>query len=103
MRVDLLGQVLVSSRDHAHIHVSRDVLADALVLALLQHAQELRLQVQGQIPDLIQKDCSSVGDLEAAGPVAQRAREGSAHVTEELAFEHLARNRTAVDSYEWSP
>jgi hypothetical protein len=37
--------------------------------------------------------------VEAAWPVAYRSRERAAYVSEELTFEHLARDGTAVDSH----
>ena len=54
--------------------------------------------VRGEIADLVEKDRPAVGDLETAGPVSHRASERTAHVAEELALEHLARDGTAVHS-----
>ena len=96
---DLFGQILVGGGNHANVDLARDVLADALVLPLLQHAQQLRLQIDRQIADLIEKNRAAIGDLEAAGPVAHGARERPAHVAEELALEHLARDGAAVDPH----
>src|ERR1700761_3007104 len=58
-------QVLVSRRDDPHINLNRAAAAQALALLLLQSAQELGLQLQGQVPDFIQKYCPAVGRLEA--------------------------------------
>src|SRR6185436_15941011 len=79
---------------------ARDVLADTLVLALLQHPQELGLQLEGKVADLVEENRAAVGDLEPPRPIAQRARERAAHVAEELALEHLARDGAAVDAHE---
>ena len=98
-RADRFGQVLVRGGNDPNVDLARDVLADTLVLPLLQHPQEFGLQFEGKIADLVEKDRAAVRDLEAAGPVAHRARERTAHVTEELALEHLARDGAAVDAH----
>ena len=72
-------------------------LADALELALLQHAQELRLQVERHVADLVEEERAAVGQLEAAARSRDRAGEGALLVAEELALEQLARDRGAVD------
>ena len=41
------------------------VLADALDLAFLEDAQQLRLQVERQLADLVQEEGAAVGQLEA--------------------------------------
>src|SRR5204862_227502 len=71
--------------------------ADALVLALLQHAQQLALQIERDLPDFVEKDRASVGELEAPDSIAVRSRERALHVSEELALEQLVRNRRAID------
>ena len=40
--------------------------ADALELALLEHAQQLRLQLERQLADLVEEERAAVGQLEAA-------------------------------------
>ena len=46
-------------------------------LALLQHAQELGLEVERQVADLVEEERAAVGQLEQAGPVARGAGEGA--------------------------
>src|SRR5262249_43915087 len=45
-------EVAIRGRDQPHVYFQRLRPADALELALLQYAQELRLQLQRQVPDL---------------------------------------------------
>ena len=71
--------------------------ADPLELALLQHAQQLHLQRGAHRPDFVEEQRAAVGLLEPSLPVADRARERAAHVTEELGFEQRLGNRAAVD------
>ena len=72
-------------------------LADALELPLLQHAQQLALQLERDLADLVEKQRAAVGQFEPADAVAQRAGEGALDVAEELALEQFARDRRAVD------
>jgi len=53
----------------------------------LEHAQQLRLQGQGQLADFIEKQRAAVGRLEQTDLVVNRARKRPSHVAEELAFE----------------
>ena len=48
--------------------------ADALELALLQHAQQLRLQLERQLADLVEEQRAAVGQLELALLRADRRR-----------------------------
>jgi hypothetical protein len=98
-RANLFGQILIGGGKDPNVDLARDVVADTLVLALLQHPQELGLQFKGKVANLIEKDSAAVGDLEPARPIAHRAGERTPHVAEELAFEHLARDGTAVDAH----
>src|SRR6266581_4114168 len=50
---DFLAQVAIGGGDHPGTGETLLRLADALELAVLEHAQELRLQLQGQLADLI--------------------------------------------------
>ena len=66
----------------------------------LQHAQQLRLQVQRQLADLVEHQRAARRLLEPAGPPRRRAGERAALVTEQLALRQLARQRAAVDGDE---
>jgi hypothetical protein len=60
---------------------------DALDLAFLQRAQQLRLEVQRQLPDLVQEQRPAVGQLEAADLPRHRPGEGALLVSEEIALD----------------
>ncbi len=70
--------------------------AHALELALLQDAEQLRLQLQRRFADLVQKDGAVVGELEAADPLGDRTGERPLLVPEQLALEQACRHRGAV-------
>src|SRR5437773_182975 len=58
------GDVRVRGRDDAHAHALRLGGSDALELARLEHAQQLRLLRQRQVRDLVQKQRAALGELE---------------------------------------
>jgi hypothetical protein len=83
----LLPQVGVRGRKDAHVGAARARRADALELAGLEHAQQLRLQVERHVRDLVEEERAAVGHLEAADAVGLGVREGALHVAEQLALE----------------
>ena len=75
----------------------RRAAADALDLALLEDAQELRLDLQRQLADLVEEERAPVGQLEEADPPGDGAGEGALLVAEELALDQPLGDRGAVD------
>ena len=90
------AQVAIGGGHHPHVDRTGARLADPLEGALLQHAQQLALQVQGNLADFVEEQCAAIGELEPADTVAECAREAALGVAEELALEQVARNRRAV-------
>ena len=80
-------EVAVGGRHHAHVDGDRPLAADPLQPPLLEHAQELDLQVQRHLADLVEEDGPFVSQLEVALARRHRAGEGAALVPEELALE----------------
>ena len=74
---DVLLQIPIGRSQHPDVHAPRRILADALELALLQDAQELRLQIRGNLADLVEEQRAAVGELEPPDPVAHGAGERS--------------------------
>ena len=88
---DHLREIRMGRGDHAHVDLDRVRVADALELALLQHAQQLRLQRGAHRPDLVEEQRALVRLLETSLARADRAGERAAHVAEELRFEQRLR------------
>ena len=85
-------QILVSARDHAHVHLHGTFGADLLDLAALQHAQDLRLRGQRQVRDFVEEDRAAMRDFEQS--LAWRRRrtgERAALVAEQLALDQTSR------------
>jgi hypothetical protein len=70
--------------------------AEPLVFAVLQDAQQLRLQPRLEIPDLVEKDRPPGRPLETARPLPHRPREGAALVSKEFALDEIRRQGRAV-------
>ena len=70
---------------------------DALELAVLEDAQELHLDVGGELADLVQEQRAPVGQLEAADLRPGRPGEGALLVAEQLALDEGRRQGRAVD------
>ena len=95
--LDALLEVLVRRGDDAHVAAHRVVAADAVELAVGEHAQQARLQVERHVADLVEEQRAAVGLLEAAAPRRLRAGEGAALVAEQLGLEQVLRDRRGVD------
>ena len=71
---DHLPQVAVGRGDHPHVDLLRALGAERLELALLQHAQQLRLQRRAHRADLVEEDRAAVGQRELALLVGRSRR-----------------------------
>jgi hypothetical protein len=94
---DHLCQVAVRRRHQAHVHPDRSRAPQALELLLLQHAEELRLQLRGDIADLVEEERPLVGQLEAADFLRDGAGEGAFLVAEQLALDQPCGDGRAVE------
>ena len=71
--------------------------ADALELALLEHAEQLGLGFGGHLADLVEEERAAVGQLEPADPPGDGAGEGALLVAEQLALDQPRGQGGAVD------
>ena len=78
---------LVRRRDDPRAARQRLGPADALEAAVLQNAQELRLQRTVEVADLVEEQRARSGRLEAPGTACGGARECAFLVAEELALQ----------------
>ncbi|VVE04435.1 hypothetical protein PNO31109_02287 [Pandoraea nosoerga] len=98
---NLLAQIAVCGGDHAHVARHGLRRAKPQYLALLQHAQQARLQRHRHFADFVQENRAVVGRLEKARlAAAPRAGERPFLVAEQLALEQGFRKRRAVDRHE---
>ena len=80
-------QVLVRRRQHAHVHLARRALAERVDFALLQEAQELRLQGERQVAYLVEEERAALGRADESVVVRVRARERALAVPEQEALD----------------
>ncbi|OGL00334.1 MAG: hypothetical protein A3E31_01655 [Candidatus Rokubacteria bacterium RIFCSPHIGHO2_12_FULL_73_22] len=95
-----LREVLVRGSHDAHVHAQRSRAAEPLELALLEHAQDLRLRHRGEVGDLVEEQRAAVGQLEAALLAPGRTGERALLVAEQLGLEQRLGQRRAVDGHE---
>ena len=93
---DRLLEVDVGGGEDADIDLEGAVAADGLEGAFLQDAQELGLELDGELADLVEQEGAAVGHLEPAGAGLGGAGEGALAVAEQLALEQARRDRGAV-------
>ena len=67
-----------------------------LELALLEDAQELALEVDGDLADFIQEQGAPLGLFEAARAVLQGPGEGPPHVAEQFGLQQALGQRMAI-------
>ena len=72
----------------------------AMDFILLEKAQQLGLDLDGDIADFVQEQGAAVRAANDAEEIAVRAGEGALAIAEQLALEHVARDRGAVEGHE---
>ena len=73
--------------------------AEPFDLSLLEHAQQLDLDLRRQVADLVEEDRRAIGQFEAPDLPGEGAREGALLAAEQLALHERRRNRRAVDAH----
>src|SRR5262249_12673281 len=94
--VDHPEESAVGRRDHPNVHLDGPRAAEVLEFLLLEDPQKLRLELEGNLADLVEEERPAVRHLEAAELLSDRPGERAALVTEELALEQARRDRRAV-------
>ena len=84
-------QIPVRGADETEVNLQGLLAADALELAFLQDAQQLRLKGVADLADLVQEDCSAMGKLEAALPCRNGAGKGTLLMSEQLGLDDAFR------------
>ena len=94
-------QFAVGCRNDSDLDLDRARTTDPLKLAFLQHAQKFRLRPGRQLPDFIEQDRATVGELESAFALALRACKGAFFMAKQFALDESLRQRCAVHLYVW--
>ena len=100
-RLDLGLQVAVGRGDEAEVDAARHVFAQAIHLALFEHAQQVGLHVQRHFADLVEEQRAALGRFDLAPHASlARARERAVGVAEEFAGQEFARQPAAIEHHE---
>src|SRR5205823_5381170 len=99
----LVAERAVARGDDADVDAPRARAADRQYLAVLQDAQELRLEVRTDLADLVEEERPARCPLEAAGARRDGTGERALLVSEELALEHALGEGLAVHRDERMP
>ena len=99
-RFDHRRQITIGRRDQPYIDADRARAAEPLEFLLLQHAEEFRLQLEGNVTDFVEEQRSAVRELEAADLLRDGAGKCPFFVAEELALEQAGGNGGAVQLHE---
>ena len=94
------GEIAVGGGDQAGVGLERARAAEALKLALLKHAQQLRLELERDFTDLVEKNGAAVGQLEAANALRDGAGERTLLVAKKLTLEQAGGDGGTIQLYE---
>src|SRR5262249_53723836 len=97
---DHLRETNVGGGDEPGVGPHRARAAEPLEFPLLEHAQQLGLNLERRLTDLVEKDRSVVRRLESSSPLTDGSGERALLVSEQLALEQAGRERRAVGLHE---
>ncbi len=97
---DHFFQVAVGGENQSHVDFVRFVATDRFKLFVLQHSQEFDLQAGWGGCDFVEEQSAAVGREEFPFFILRGSRERTLHVTEQLAFEQVLRQRSTGDFHE---
>ena len=80
--LDLGCERAIGGGDHAHVDLTPLIGADAADLAVLEGAEQLRLQVDRQLADLVEEQRAAIGGLERTGTIGDGTGERALDVSE---------------------
>src|ERR1700758_2664502 len=97
---DHFFQIAMGSGDDSDVDLHRSRASQALKFPLLQNAQQFWLQVERDVSNFIEKQRASIGQLEPADLLRDRAGESASLVAKKLAIEQTAGNSGTIEFYE---
>src|SRR4029079_10793717 len=76
-------KVDVRGADQSEVHIDQTIAAHRTILPLLQHSQQLGLQVRRHLTNLVEQQRAAFGELEQTDLVVASAGEGAFLVAEQ--------------------
>ena len=93
---DLGGEIPIGGGDDAHVDALGPSTTDTGELLLLNEAEQLALYLEWQLTDFVEQNRSVGGLGQSSSSPLLSASEGTAFVTEELAFDEGRRDRSTI-------
>ena len=93
-------EIDVGCHHQSEVGLDRLGASDTLNFTLLNGAEQLRLKIQAEIRDLVQKEGAAGRELEFAELLSNGAREGTTLVAEQGALDQISRHGRQVDGNE---
>jgi|GEM_PF-6139309 len=87
---------------HTNVNFLRSCTSQPLELALLQHAEQFRLQLQWDIAYFVQEQRALVRDFDPANLLSDGTGEGATFMAKKFAFEQPGGNGGTVELYKGS-
>ena len=97
-----IAQIFVGCSDDLDVQGHRALRTQTGQCALLQHPQQLGLQMHGQLANFIEEQGSALGLFKQAAVVFHRASERAFFMAEEQVFHHVLGQRSAVQADKWA-
>src|SRR6516165_6813341 len=85
-------QISIGGCDDTHIRLPGSVLAYTFITLLLQHTQQLALELQRDLTNFVQEEGSTSSDFETAGSILDRPGERALGVPKKFTFKQFPRN-----------
>src|SRR5580698_5489494 len=99
--LDPIRQILMGRGNDPHVNLYGRRTADPVELAVREYAQQPGLRRSGHIPDLVEKQGSTMRLLEATHSRARRPGECAFFVSEEFRLQKLRRDCRRIQCHEW--
>lgn len=98
--LDGADEIAIAGGEDAGVDADSSGSTEALELLILEHAQQLGLELEGNFSNFIKEKSATVGEFEASHFLGDGAGEGSLFMAEKFALEEAGGNGGAVELYE---
>src|ERR1700733_13651268 len=93
-------QIAIGCRHQPHIDSLGSVVTQPFKLTFLQSAEQLGLDLDGNVSHLVQEERALISQLQPSNLLSNRACEGASFMSKKLALQQSGGNRSAVEFYE---
>src|SRR5882672_1094335 len=92
-----LGQIAIGGGDQTNVHANRPRAPQTLEFLFLEHAKQLRLQLERNVAHFVEKQRALVCELKSAHLLTDRAGKSALLMAEQLAFQQTRWNGRAIE------